>query len=113
MRPKELILRCYAERKHGQWQAFCLDFSLAAQGDSFDEARAKLDRQIHEYVHDALMGEDRPHAPAMLARTAPLRFWLRYFYIAVALWVGRAVRGRESLRKARFNEAMPLVPSIC
>ena len=31
------LLRCYAERHHGQWEAFCLDFDIAVQGSSFEE----------------------------------------------------------------------------
>lgn len=113
IRPEQLILRCYAERVDGQWQAVCLDFSLAAQGDSFDEARAKLDEQIHEYVHDALAGDDRPHAAMLLTRRAPMKFWVRYAYIAVAVALSYYFRGRSSRRKARFEEAMPLVPALC
>ena len=36
---KQLLLRCYAERVGDQWQAFCLDLSLAAQGDTFMEVK--------------------------------------------------------------------------
>lgn len=113
MRPEQLILRCYAERKDDQWQAFCLDFSLAAQGDTLQEARAKLDEQIHEYVHDVLAGEDRPNATLLLARRAPLRFYFRYCYIVLAVGWNHVFRRRESRRKARFDEAMPLVPALC
>ncbi|KAB8198572.1 DUF1902 domain-containing protein [Lysobacter maris] len=109
MRPEQLILRCYAERKGDQWQAFCLEFSLAAQGDSLNEARAKLDEQIREYVHDSLVGKDRLHAAQLLSRKAPLRFYLRYAYISAVL----KLRGHDTRKKARFKEAMPLVPALC
>jgi hypothetical protein len=85
MRMENLILRCYAERKGGQWQAFCLDLCLAAQGDSFEQTRQKLSAMIEDYVFDALQGEDREYAPQLLSRKAPLGYWLKYYgYVLLA-----------------------------
>ena len=84
MKSTELMLRCYAERKNGIWQAFCLDFTLAVQGDSVEEVKNKLESQILEYVHDALVGKDKKHAKDLLERKAPLKYWLKfYFFIAL------------------------------
>jgi hypothetical protein len=58
----------------------CLDFNLAAQGDSFEEAKSKLEAMIADYVYDALAGEDKPYAAQLLARRAPLSFWLKYYF---------------------------------
>jgi hypothetical protein len=33
VRPNELVLRCYAERKGDHWVALCIDFDLAAQAE--------------------------------------------------------------------------------
>jgi hypothetical protein len=52
---------------------FCLDLCLAAQGDSFEEAQAKLDSMICTYVEDATVGEDRDFGADLLRRPAPLR----------------------------------------
>src|SRR4051812_38652516 len=80
MRPLELVVRCYAKRKRqGHWVALCVDFTLASQGETFEEAKAGLDAQIREYVHDALMGDDRPHAPYLLSRRAPFLDWIKYY----------------------------------
>lgn len=107
MRPRHLILRCYVERAAGQWQAFCVDLSLAAQGDSLEEAREKLDRQISEYVFDALVGEDRKHAGVLLTRKSPLRFRLRYRLLQLLARI-------HFLRGARpFVSTMPLKPVTC
>ena len=38
----DLTLRCYAQ-EHGQrWHAICTDLDIAADGDSFQEAKASL-----------------------------------------------------------------------
>lgn len=60
LKPRDLILRCYAEHKNGQWQAFCLDLCLAAQADTFNEARRKLSDMIPDYLEEALEGKIRP-----------------------------------------------------
>lgn len=79
MKSQDLIVRCLARRQGKVWEAFCLDFSLAAQGSTLDEARTKLHAQIESYVRDALT-VDREHAALLLQRKAPLRdraiFWL-------------------------------------
>jgi hypothetical protein len=46
MKTSELILHCFAEQKGNQWQALCLELSLAAQADTFEEARAKVDDML-------------------------------------------------------------------
>lgn len=76
----QLFLRCYAEKVGNQWQAFCLDLSLAAQGDTFAEVKDKLDAMVAEYAYDALVGEDREYAEQLLTRRAPLRDWLKYYW---------------------------------
>lgn len=48
--PKELIVKCYSEQDGVCWVAVCLDFNLAAQGDSFEEVKIKLEAMITEYV---------------------------------------------------------------
>jgi predicted RNase H-like HicB family nuclease len=65
MNPKQLIIKCYAKQEEGVWVAVCLDFNLAAQGDSFDEAKAKIESMIAEYVYDALAGNDTTYAPQL------------------------------------------------
>lgn len=74
-------VRGYAERQCDQWVAVCLDFTLAAQADTLEEVRSKLDAQIEDYLYDALQGDARAHAYQLLQRRAPLYFWLKYWSI--------------------------------
>lgn len=83
MRPKTLELCCFAEYADNQWSAMCLDFCLAAQADTAEEAIAKLDSQIKDYLKDVLEGEDSVYGRDLLNRRAPLKYWLKYYYIAL------------------------------
>jgi len=106
MQPRELILRCYAERQHGQWVAVCLDFSLAAQDETLEGAKARLEAQIEEYVFDAIEGEDREHAEQLLTRRAPWQQWARYYFIKLLASFGLVQEGVRRL----FLEIVPLRP---
>ncbi len=115
MRPKELLIRCYAKRDGNLWVAFCLDFSLGTQADTLDEAKRKLDEQIREYVHDALAGEDREHAEYMLNRRAPLSYWLQYWSIRAKFALARLLSpgSARQVNSKPFNEVLPVVPAVC
>ncbi len=80
--PNSLTLHCIAKCHSGYWSAHCLDFTLYAVGETFDEAKAKHDAQIMEYLYDAFDGEDREFAPQLLLRRAPLRDWVEYFAVS-------------------------------
>jgi predicted RNase H-like HicB family nuclease len=105
VKPKQLFLRCFADISNGQWQAFCLDLDLAAQGETLDEATQKLEAQIREYVFDALAGEDQAYADQLLSRRAPVHLWVRYYWYGVLLKVWHMKNGVK-----RFKERLPLVP---
>jgi predicted RNase H-like HicB family nuclease len=102
-----LALRCYAEKDGDQWQAFCVDLTLAAQGDTLEQARVRLNEQISEYVHDALIGEDRPHARDLLPRPAPLRERVRYLAYSSLHRLGMMPAGNREV----FIELLPIVPA--
>lgn len=104
MNPKQLILRCYGERKGDVWQAFCLDLNLAVQADSEEEVRRKLHEQILLYIDDALEGEDYQYADQLLSRKAPIGFWLKYYYYKMLCNFHTA---KEGICQT-FNEVMPL-----
>jgi hypothetical protein len=104
MNPKELIVKCYSEQDGVCWVAVCLDFNLAAQGDTFEEVKGKLEAMIAEYVYDALAGEDKHYAAQLLLRRAPLFFWLKYYFIKLKIAVFHST---EHI----FNETMPLIPA--
>ena len=77
------MLRCIAIKHDGYWSARCLDFTLYAVGDTSEEAKAKLVEQIDEYIYDALEGEDKDFAAALLLRKAPMHDWLQYYAITL------------------------------
>lgn len=104
MKPNDLVLRCYAEKEHDVWIAVCLDFCLAAQGDSFVEVKTKLEAQIADYVHDALVGDDKAFAHQLLTRKAPLQFWARYYWLKLKTSLFHTTG-------AFFDEVMPLKPA--
>ena len=104
MTPEQLIVKCYAEQEGDCWVAVCLSFNLAAQGDSFDEVKIKLEAMLAEYVYDALAGEDKPYAAQLLSRRAPLSSWIRYYVIKLKIAV---LHSAERV----FDEIMPLIPA--
>jgi len=104
MKPQQLIIRCYAEHEDDVWVALCLDFNLAAQGDSFEEVKLKLESMIKEYVYDVLVGEDRKYASQLLNRRASLSSWTKYYYIKLR---NKICHDSNYI----FDETMPLKPA--
>ena len=115
MRPNQLLLRCYARKQGRLWSAVCIDLSLAAQADSFEAARDKLDAQIREYLHDALVGEDRGSARMLLSRKAPLEQRLTYHMIGASqkLRAFFHTASKERGERTQFDAPLPLVPVSC
>ena len=105
VRPANLVLRCYAIKREGVWSAMCIDFSLAAQASSFDDAKRKLNAQIVDYVRDAVT-IDHEHASYLLQRRAPFS----------QLWTYRLLRLRSHVMAVKnastklFTQALPVVP---
>lgn len=103
MKASDLVLRCYIKRTQGQWVAVCIDLCLAAQGDTRDEAHARLVAQIRSYVHEALT-VDKESADMLLTRKAPWPQRLEYATIVVA----HKVRWLQSSLGQVFKTALPL-----
>lgn len=106
MRPQDLTVRCFAEKKGDVWQAVCIDLNLAAQDRSFEKVRRKLDDQIAEYIYDATVGVDREYAGQLLRRKAPLSLRAKYYGIYALL---RIVHLRDGVHRLFFIP-MPLQP---
>jgi hypothetical protein len=105
--PIGFVVRCLLERKGNQWQAFSLEFGLAAQGESAQEVKRKLESMIEWYVRDALVGEDREHAYELLVRRkARWPIFLRY-YLA---WAASHIVMLRTRFGMIYREAMPLEP---
>lgn len=107
MKTRELILRCYAERKNEQWQAFCLDLCRASQADTFEEAFPKLEAMVEDYLEEALTGEDKAYAEQLLSRKAPLSSWIRY----VRLRFYEIIAGVHKDFYRLFTVPLPLTPA--
>lgn len=72
-------LRCVAYQESGLWVAVCLDLSLGAQADTFNQAKKKLESQIKDYIIDACNEPDAVRRK-LLRRPAPLGMWLKYYF---------------------------------
>jgi hypothetical protein len=103
--PNQLVVHCLLERKGDQWQAFTIEFGLAAQGDSAAEVKRKLEQQVSAYLFDALVGEDQEHAEALLRRKATLSVRAKYRLASL-----RARIGRDN---SAYSRPVPLTPAAC
>jgi hypothetical protein len=105
MKPMQLVLRCYGEKKGEVWQAFCIDLNLAVQGDSERDVRLKLNQQVASYLYDALEGEDRKYAAQLLNRKAPLAFRAKYYFYKA---LNAAAAASDGIKDHVFSVVMPL-----
>ena len=106
--PFQLVVHCLLECKNGQWQAFSLEFGLAAQADTEAGVKHKLENMISSYLFDALVGEDRQHAAALLRRKATFAVRMRYF----CAWALSKIFGNHRNGKSHvtYDEPVRLVP---
>jgi len=79
-------LRCYAEGRDDSWEAICLDFDIAVQGESFTEVLDSLNEAISLYL-DSVSELPEEERASLLNRPAPwsvrtrfLRFAVRSFF---------------------------------
>jgi len=101
MKKLPMQFRCYAklDKSSGQWSVVCIDLSLAAQADSFQEAKIKLHEMVTEYLEDAFVGPDRQHAAMLLNRKAPFGQVLYYHALSLkARFLGRKSVAAKSFR---------------
>lgn len=119
MKPQDLTVRCMVWPEGGQWVAVCLDFTLAAQGGSRDEARKRLHAQIDAYVREAFT-VDVKHADALLSRRAPLVDRLGWHFWLLLSRRPRIRRGLGRLARrlapgirpqTAYCDALPLMPA--
>ncbi len=102
MKAKESTVKWFAKQEEGVWVAVCLDFCLATQGDSFEEAKLKLEEQIVFFVEEAL--QDKEFGSQLLNRKAPLSSWIEYYFIKLSQMIFKNAG-------CIFNEPMPLRPA--
>ena len=80
MKNQNHTLHFYGELRDGQWTVMCLNFTLAAQAESLPEAKLKINQQVDMYLKDAIDGQDRAYAHELLSRSAPAKYWLKYYW---------------------------------
>lgn len=73
-------LRCMAYRQDGVFVAVCLDWSLAAQGDTLEQAKLKLEEQMDSLIEEA-KAEPQYAKQLLFKRKAPISLWIKYWYI--------------------------------
>ncbi|WP_051235677.1 hypothetical protein [Marinimicrobium agarilyticum] len=78
MKAQKLIVRCLVSKRKGEtlWVAQSVEFGLAAQGDSPEEAQQKLFAQVDDYIKEAL--REPEYRDQLLSRKAPIGFRLEY-----------------------------------
>lgn len=104
-----------AWQEQGQWVAACIDFTLAAQGHTLTDAKARLHEQIGAYVNEAT-GIDAEHAEMLLARRAPMidrlrfQFWKLVSRMHLRAATSRAIKaaGIALRRTQAYIEPLPL-----
>ena len=79
-------IRCYAERRGGEWTAICLNFDIAVQGHSFEDVKECLEGAIDLFLEGVaeLPAEDRNR---LLRRSAPVSVKLKYLRAVVWSWI--------------------------
>lgn len=107
MKLNDLKLRCYAEIDDGSWFAICLPLNLYARGDSFEEARAKLQGLISQYVREAVTVHAE-HIGDLIPRRAPLYFWVRY---AIARCWHMFHDAHAAMKRREFDMPLTMVPA--
>ncbi|MDA8272378.1 MAG: hypothetical protein M0Z72_01380 [Deltaproteobacteria bacterium] len=73
--------RGYIKKEGNLYMGFCVDLTLAVQGESYDEAVNKLNAVIADYINEALT-VDSKYKEQLLNRKAGLAEYIKYYYIA-------------------------------
>lgn len=76
-------VRCLAWQTEGQWVVSTLEFGLAAQADTYEQAKEKIEAQINDFVRVALR-EDPDFRRELFARRAVWHDYARW-YVARAM----------------------------
>jgi hypothetical protein len=105
MKSQPRYVRIFGECHDGQWTLMCLDFSLAVQDESLTVAKAKLRSQVAAYVKDATDGVDKEHRDYLLSRTAPLRYWVKFYFFGA---IQRVRHHRNQKARAHIASRRPM-----
>lgn len=78
------VIRCMTEYDNevNQWVALSLEFCLATQADTEQEAKQKLIAQIMDYIEEA-NGIHQTHKAQLLNRKAPFNWYILYYCLVL------------------------------
>lgn len=112
MKTLPLFLRVYGERSDGVWSLICLDFNLAVQAESLQEAKLKLQQMAKSYIADALAedGSDHEFAVSFLRRKAPVEFWVKYYWYSFLAKI-RGNSDGDGIDHVADSAPIPMVPA--
>ena len=110
MKPIEVMLRGYVVPDGGSYFAICLELNIYARGETYEEAAENCFRYICEYVEEALT-DDAEHAGNLLRRRAPMKFWLRYWYVRLMYRIFPENGDTDSKQGGIFKRPLPLLPA--
>jgi len=100
------VLRCYAKQEQAQWVAVCIDLGLAAQADSLEQAKHKLESMVKTYIEEAVTIH-KDYAKQLLTRQAPLSQRLEYAVLKLRYTLHRWLH-RPNKGISLFTEPMPV-----
>lgn len=80
MPKNQLSFRCFSKKEEDQWVSACIDLNLAAQADTQEESRRKLESMIKTYVYEAHTVHSK-YKDQLLNRKAPLSILFEYYKI--------------------------------
>ncbi len=96
-------LLCFAHGTSQGWEAICVDFDIAVQGDSFQETQTLLSDAIALYVECALREDDETRRK-LLNRRAP---FLTRVTLTLKLLSFNIFHGRQREAQASFPLLCP------
>jgi len=94
--PQKQSLRCFSKKDEDQWISVCIDLNLAAQADTQEESRRKLESMIRTYVRDAYTCHVK-YKDQLLNRPAPLSIFLEYYKIVVLVFLVNSLTNLSKL----------------
>lgn len=100
-------LRCYAKKEGSDWVAVCIDLSLAAQAETQQLAKEKLESMITTYIAAAL-NEHQEYAHQLLSRKAPFSQFFTYYKTLLFCTLTTMFNQKENDKNSRvFVESYP------
>ena len=101
--PDRLILRCYGHKiNNSKWFGLCLNFNIAIEADTQEQLKQKMNQVLTSYIETVYDTNDTSSIPELLARRAPLKDWLMYYKIKLAVFINN-FSGNFT-----FKEALPV-----